>query len=70
MKYPSGYYWWVVVDPTKESEIEDICFQARVGDLALMARGGMDIPENNCTLYTDEVDAKSDALSRLNRRFS
>lgn len=65
MKYSASYKWWIVTNPRPESEIGDICFEATIGDLALMVQGGLDVTD--CAFYTDEVKAKSEAISRINR---
>lgn len=51
---PSGTFGddqlWVVVRPTKDSEMLDVCFQATVRDLMLQSRGGLD-PKDVLGLY-------------------
>ncbi|MHC5058695.1 MAG: DUF6894 family protein [Planctomycetota bacterium] len=55
---------WVVVDPTPESQLEDIVFQASLRRLELQFRGGLTM-DRNPTLFTDENEARVEALGRL-----
>jgi len=55
---------WVVTDPTRESELGDVCFETTVRGLLLQLKGGLDI-ERNVTLFTDENEAKVEGFGRL-----
>lgn len=66
MKYGPHDTFWVVTDPTPLSELADILFQASLADLALQFKGGLTIEENP-TLYTDETEARTEAIARLGR---
>ncbi len=64
MRYGPGDKFWVVVDPTPDSETGDILFQASLKDLDLQFKGGLTIAENP-TLFTDEQEARYEAFGRL-----
>jgi len=64
MRYGPTDKFWVVVDPTPESTMEDILFQASLMDLDLQFKGGLKIEENP-TLFTDEQEAKYEAFGRI-----
>ncbi len=55
---------WVVTDPTRESEVDDILFEASLRRLALQFKGGLDI-ERNVTLFTEKSEAEVEAFGRL-----
>jgi len=56
--------FWVVTDPTPESELSDICFVTTLPKIILQARGGL-AAEQNPTVYTDRDEAERDARARL-----
>ncbi len=64
MRYGPDDKFWVVIDPNKDSELEDIVFHASLRDLDLQFKGGLQIEENP-TLFTDEKEAKYEAFGRL-----
>jgi len=55
---------WVVTDPTRESEVGDVCFETTVRGLLLQLKGGLDI-ERNVTLFTEKNEADVEAFGRL-----
>ena len=55
---------WVVTDPTRESEVGDVCFETTVRGLLLQLKGGLDI-ERNVTLFTEKNEAEVEAFGRL-----
>ncbi|MCK4415111.1 MAG: hypothetical protein KAY32_16385 [Candidatus Eisenbacteria sp.] len=64
MRYGPDHKFWVVVDATRHSTLEDIVFKASLRDLELQFKGGLKIEENP-TLFTDRRDAESEANGRL-----
>ena len=63
-RYGISYRWWVVVDATPESQIEDILFQTNLEGLANQFKGGLSTAQHP-TLYTDQAEARADAEKRL-----
>ena len=55
---------WVVTDPTRESELGDVCFETTVRGLLLQLKGGLDV-ERNVTLFTEQNEADVEAFGRL-----
>jgi hypothetical protein len=55
---------WVVTDPTPESRMEDIVFQASLRQIDLQFKGGLTM-DRNPTLFTDEKEAKVEGYGRL-----
>jgi len=55
---------WVVTDPTCESEVGDILFEASLRKLDLQFKGGLDI-ERNVTLFTERSEAEVEAFCRM-----
>jgi hypothetical protein len=55
-----------VVDPTPQSTLGDILFQASLRDLSLQFKGGLSVEENP-TLFTDEEEAIAEVHRRLDR---
>jgi hypothetical protein len=55
---------WVVVDPTPESQMEDVVFQASLRQIDLQFKGGLTM-DRNPTLFTDEKEAKVEGYGRL-----
>lgn len=64
MRYGPQEKFWVVVDPTEHSTLEDIVFQASLKDLELQFKGGLTI-EQNPTLFTEHREAEIEAYGRL-----
>lgn len=64
MRYGPDEKLWVVTDPTAESEMPDICFEASLRDLERQFRGGLTC-EQNPTLFTDRREAEVEAFGRL-----
>ncbi len=56
--------FWVVTDPTRESEFADICFVTSLRSLERQFRGGLTAAENP-TIFTDRADAEAEARRRL-----
>ena len=55
---------WVVTDPTSESEVGDILFEASLRKLDLQFKGGLTM-DRNPTIFTDENEARVEAFGRL-----
>lgn len=53
-----------MTDPTPESELGDILFQASLRDLDLQFKGGL-IMAQTPTLFTEKADAEVEAYARL-----
>ena len=66
MRYGLDDKLWVVVDPTPQSTLGDILFQASLRDLSLQFKGGLSVDENP-TLFTDEQEAVAEVHRRLDR---
>ena len=64
MRYGPDHKFWVVVDPTPHSTLDDIVFEASLRDLDLQFKGGLQIDENP-TLITDRQEARLEAYGRL-----
>jgi len=64
MRYGLDDKLWVVVDPTPQSTLGDILFQASLRDLSLQFKGGLSVDENP-TLFTDEQEAVVEVHRRL-----
>ena len=64
MRYGLDDKFWVVVDPTPDSELGDVCFETTLHGLELQFRGGLSAAQNP-TLFTDEDEAKLEAYGRL-----
>lgn len=56
--------FWVVTDPTPESEIGDILFETDVRGFVLQVRGGLD-EDRRPTIFADRESAEADAMARL-----
>jgi len=61
---PKDKVLWVVTDPTPESGMGDILFQASLEDLYNQFRGGLTL-ESNPTLFTEKSEAEIEAYGRL-----
>ncbi len=64
MRFGPDDNFWVVVDPTPESQLEDVAFQASLRRLELQFKGGLTM-DRNPTLFTDEKEAKVEGYGRL-----
>ena len=64
MRYGPDDKFWVVVDPTPESEIADILFETALRGLELQFKGGLTMAQNP-TIFTDQQEAKYEAFGRL-----
>ena len=63
MRYGPDDKFWMVTDPTPESEMGDICFETTLRSLALQLKGGLTI-EQNPTIFTDHDAAVAEASRR------
>jgi hypothetical protein len=64
MRFGRDDKFWVVTDPTPESEMGDICFEASLCDLERQFKGGL-TADHNPTLFTDRREAEIEAFGRL-----
>ncbi len=64
MRFGTDDKFLVVVDPTLESTLGDILFEASLRDLELHFRGGLKA-EHNPTIFTDRAEAEREAQGRL-----
>ncbi len=64
MRYGPDDKFWVVTDPTPESEIADICFETTLRGLELQFKGGLTVAQNP-TMFTDREEAEHEADLRL-----
>ncbi len=64
MRFGPDDDFWVVVDPAPESQLEDMVFRASLRRLELQFKGGLTM-DRNPTLFTDENEARVEALGRL-----
>ena len=55
---------WVVTEPTPQSELGDVCFEATFSKLLLQLRGGLDA-EKIVALFTERNEAEIEAYGRL-----
>jgi hypothetical protein len=66
--------FWCVTDPSPLSEIEDICFETTPRSLVTSTIGAYELSTEqvrimlSMSLYTDEYEARDDAMDRLRRR--
>lgn len=64
MRYGPEDKFWVVTDPTPESETADILFQASLADLERQLKGGLTMAQHP-TLFTEKAEAEIEAYGRL-----
>lgn len=64
MRYGPDDTFWMVVDPTRDSVMADICFQTTLLGLELQFKGGLTAAQNT-TMFTDEHEAKQEVQGRL-----
>ena len=64
MRFGPDDKFWVVVDPTPESEEGDIVFEASLRRLELQFKGGLTV-DRNPTLFTEEKEARVEGFGRL-----
>ena len=56
--------FWIVTDPTPESQMGDIVFEASLRRLELQFKGGLTM-DRTPTLFTDRKEAEIEAYGRL-----
>jgi len=61
MRYGPDDKFWVVVDPTPESEMGDLLFETSLRGLDLQFKGGLTMAQNP-TIFTDQQEAKYEAM--------
>jgi len=66
MRFGPDDKFWVVTDPTSQSELGDILFQASLRRLELQFKGGLRMTDNP-TLFTKKEEAEIEARARLGR---
>ena len=64
MRYGPDDKFWVVTDPTPQSELGDILFEASIRSLELQFKGGLAM-EKNPTIFTERAEAEHEAYGRL-----
>ena len=64
MRYGPEDKFWVVIDPTPESEMGDILFEASIRDLDLQFKGGLTM-DRNPAIITQRKEAEVEAFNRL-----
>jgi hypothetical protein len=58
MRYGPDDKFWVVTNPTPESETADILFQASLKDLELQFKGGLTMDQHP-TLFTEKAEIEA-----------
>lgn len=56
--------FWVVTDPTPDSELTDIFFETDASGFILQVRGGLD-EDRRPRIFADREPAEADAIARL-----
>jgi len=64
MRYGPDDNFWVVLDPTPDSEMGDILFATSLRGLHLQFKGGLDMSRNP-TIFTDQREAEIEAYARF-----
>ena len=64
MRYGPDDKFWVVINPSCESEMGDILFKCSIKELELQFKGGLDM-DRKPTIFTDHKEAKIEAHARL-----
>ena len=64
MRFDADHKFHDVVNPTPDSELGDIVFEASLRDLELQFKGGLSIEEHP-TLFTDPREAEREAIARM-----
>ncbi|MCK6481659.1 MAG: hypothetical protein L6R43_16405 [Planctomycetes bacterium] len=64
MRYGPKDPFWMVTNPTPNSELVDICFETSLENLALQVKGGLSM-DADPTLFTDRAEAEVEARCRL-----
>ena len=59
--------FWIVTNPTQDSELDDCCFDCSFKKFALQIRGGLEI-EEIVGIFADEEDAKATASKLIEER--
>lgn len=72
MKITKTDRFWVVIDPTNASTLDDICFSCDLHELENLIRGaeraGYRMSDMNMAICTDRYEATVDATERLENR--
>jgi hypothetical protein len=67
-------FWCVTDPPAQDSELGDVCFEITPRQLVASSIGAFGLGEEqvrimqSIAIYTDEAEARADALDRLRRR--
>jgi hypothetical protein len=64
MRYGPKDEFWMVTNPTPNSELADICFSTSLENLALQLKGGLAM-DADPTLFTDRAEAELEARCRI-----
>ena len=64
MRFGPEDKFWVVTDPTPETELSDCCFDCSLGSLERQFKGGLSMTQNP-TLFTKRREAEVEAYGRL-----
>lgn len=59
--------FWIVVEPSRASELGDICFSCNFRRFALQVCGGLDV-DSILAIYADEQEAVAEAHRLLEKR--
>ncbi len=65
MRFGPKDKFWAVTDPTSQSQLCDIFFEASLEDLLLIAKGGGLKIEENPMIFTERGEAEVEAVRRL-----
>jgi hypothetical protein len=60
--------FWVVCDPSPNSEMGDIFWDTNLNEFADYCAGTRDFRKRNHTIYANESEAKKDAEARMAKR--
>jgi hypothetical protein len=64
MRFGPDDKFWVITDPTFESEEDDCVFETSLRKLDLQFKGGLTM-DRNPTIFTDENEARVEAFCRM-----
>ncbi len=64
MRFGPDDRFWVVIDPTRESEEGDCVFETSLRKLDLQFKGGLTM-DRNPTIFTHENEARVEAFGRM-----
>ena len=56
--------FWMVIDPTADSVMADICFETTLEGFVLQLKGGLTM-DRHPTIFTNETEADVNAFGRL-----